>query len=155
MLWDYRVVRGTRKAVENIEKVIGARLKARRKAVGKSQERVAEDAGCATSTIQRIEGGELNVTLQTLFGYCQAVDWSIMALFSPTEVVVKPTVEQALEVLSDLAKWVRRVPPDLLPDLSSASEVDLDSVRDILKAGRASRELAKGNTQKKSKKGVG
>lgn len=81
-----------------IQQSIGARFRERRTELGRTQEEVARMCGVVISTIQRLEVGSLNPTLDTLLGAAKAVDLPVQALLGPSP-RIPPTPLEALEVL--------------------------------------------------------
>jgi len=55
-----------------------------------TQEKLAELAGVTSRTVQRIESGEHNVTIESLMLVARALKTDIPALFAPAQQRVKP-----------------------------------------------------------------
>lgn len=72
-------VRGARKT--SLQKRLMAGLRRQRKRLGWSQERAAEALGIVPRHYQKIEAGELNVTLRTLDRLCRAFSVDVDQLF--------------------------------------------------------------------------
>ena len=65
----------------SLQRRLTAGLKRQRKRLGWSQERAAEALGIVPRHYQKIEAGELNVTLRTLDRLCRAFSVDIDQLF--------------------------------------------------------------------------
>lgn len=64
-----------------ILKIIGKRIRARRRGLGMSQEALAERAGLHYTYIGQIERGEKNPSIETMLKLCGALDTTIEKLF--------------------------------------------------------------------------
>ena len=60
---------------------IGKRIRARRHALGMSQEALAERAGLHYTYIGQIERGEKNASIETMLKLCAALDTTLEKLF--------------------------------------------------------------------------
>lgn len=86
------------------EKQIGLRLKTRREAMHLSQARVAERMEVATSTVARLERGELNATLSTIMAACDALELPLataLDLKQPTVVTPRELLFSLRDALND------------------------------------------------------
>lgn len=61
--------------------IIALRLRNRRKALGLTQEQLAERAGVHPTYIGQVERGEKNITVKKLCAICEALDYPLAALF--------------------------------------------------------------------------
>lgn len=82
--------------MEITKEIIGKRCRARREELGLNQAEVARRMGVATTTVQRLEWGELNATTEVLLSYCGAVEMSPAVLFHG-----KLTTHEALKVMAE------------------------------------------------------
>jgi transcriptional regulator with XRE-family HTH domain len=138
--------------------LLAENLKKLRKSRGFTQETLAAAANLSPSGIQGIEYQNRWPSDATLERVATALEVPVAALFSDKDLIVKPTVEQALEVLSAFVletSALRSVPGDILADLSQANETDLASIRDILEAGKSLRDDTKRNPRVRAKKNAG
>lgn len=67
--------------MSDIAKIIGERLRAKRRELGYSQEKTAELAGLHPTYIGQLERGEKNATLESIEKVCTALDYSMSQLF--------------------------------------------------------------------------
>ena len=72
------------RSVSDMDRQIGARIRAQRLETGMSQERLAEQIGVTFQQIQKYEKGVNRVSASTLHHIAQALDITIPALFGPT-----------------------------------------------------------------------
>ena len=67
-----------------LAKTLAARLRDERKARGWTQEKAAEECGLVARHYQKLEAGEINVTLATLERLCDAFDVEATELLRPS-----------------------------------------------------------------------
>lgn len=123
---------------------IGAKIKAVRMKQDISQSEVARRSGVAPATMQRIEAGTLNFTIETLFAICDALDVSIHSLFTGE----KPSAWEAMEVIYETmeknipkqsgyrARRRFEIPPDIMLELEKHPDfldIAWDGARAMLK----------------------
>ncbi|MBI1944512.1 MAG: helix-turn-helix transcriptional regulator [Deltaproteobacteria bacterium] len=65
-------MRGSRRLLR-LQADVGAQLRALREARGLTQERLAEKVGVGARHLQKVEAGEVNVTLVTLVQFAEAL----------------------------------------------------------------------------------
>ena len=66
--------------MSEIAKIIGQRIRNRRRIMGLSQEKLAELCGCHHTYIGQIERGEKNATVESIARICGALDISMSQL---------------------------------------------------------------------------
>ncbi|MBQ8232982.1 MAG: helix-turn-helix transcriptional regulator [Lachnospiraceae bacterium] len=67
--------------MSDIAQIVGDRLRAKRREMGYSQEKVAELAGLHPTYIGQLERGEKNATLESIEKICLALDYPMSQLF--------------------------------------------------------------------------
>ena len=67
--------------MSDIAKIIGQRIRKKKKKKGLSQEKLAELAGCHPAYIGQLERGEKNATLESVEKIASAMDISLSELF--------------------------------------------------------------------------
>jgi transcriptional regulator with XRE-family HTH domain len=79
--WTYRHLLSTMSRVkQDTLKTLGSRIRACRKALGWTQEELADNAGIDRSYIGGVERGERNVTFRVLCQICGALGCDVAAL---------------------------------------------------------------------------
>lgn len=66
---------------ERVRRTIAANVRQRRLELGLTQADAAEQIGMATRHLQKLEAGELNVTIDTLSKVVEALDMTIIDVF--------------------------------------------------------------------------
>jgi len=66
---------------ERVCKALGGKVKRRRQNLGLTQEDVADEMGIAARHYQKIEAGELNLTIRTLIRVAEALSIELKDLF--------------------------------------------------------------------------
>lgn len=118
----------------NIKKTLGLRLRELRKRAGhKAVETLSERMGVHPSTVYEIERGENWLSPEMAEKYVSALNIPLGALFADSPVKVKPTPEEALEVLSD-ALAARKDHPlaDLFRAMEGATPGQIEVIRNVL-----------------------
>ena len=91
--------------MSNIQKQVGARVRAARTALGLSQGELAERAGLGVETVSRIERGVQGATLENLLRLSRAMNLSLPVLFDfdrPDDQVVRSvTISEVISLLDD------------------------------------------------------
>lgn len=67
--------------MSDIARIVGERLRAKRRGLGYSQEKVAELAGLHPTYIGQLERGEKNATLESIEKMCAALHYPMSQLF--------------------------------------------------------------------------
>lgn len=109
------------------QKKLGERLRARREALGLSQQDVADRMDVAPSTVQRAEAGTLNATVETLFAHCSALELPIATLVGGEEVVAVPTLNESIHLVSRFLRVVEKQP--FLADLLTFSDEEFKKLK--------------------------
>lgn len=111
--------------MSDIAKIVGERLRAKRRELGYSQEQTAELAGLHPTYIGQLERGEKNATLESIEKLCRALHYPMSRLFENivTEneaedvagqcysLVIKQSVQeqkQLLKILEAIADYKKR-----------------------------------------------
>ena len=97
--------------MENLQKQVGNRIRAQRKAQGLSQEHLAEQASLHPTYIGEIERGDTNPSLATLQSVADALRINIGDLI-PSPTLKEPTSETEL-LTSQILGLVRSEPPHI------------------------------------------
>lgn len=87
------------RAVSDVDKQIGNRIRARRKEMGLSQESLADAVGVTFQQIQKYERGVNRVAARTLMSISEALDVSLLALLPPQE-------ERQAGLVDDPELWI-------------------------------------------------
>jgi transcriptional regulator with XRE-family HTH domain len=120
------------------QKEIGARLLARRNALGLSQADVAGRMDVAVSTVQRAEAGTLNATIETLLAHCQALELPVSAILSTDRPVLKPTLHESINRTMQALELLKKEP--LLCDIFEFNKTEIESLVaavEVIKSQRA------------------
>ncbi len=76
--------------MQDIQTLVGARLKSYRTYAGMSQEKLAEEAGVHPTYIGQIERGEKNLTLKSLAKICAALQVPLATLLEGVDTLSAP-----------------------------------------------------------------
>lgn len=87
------------RAVSDVDKQIGNRIRARRKEMGLSQESLADAVGVTFQQIQKYERGVNRVAARTLMSISEALDVSLLALLPAQE-------ERQTGLVDDPELWI-------------------------------------------------
>ena len=68
---------------ENVVRAVGQRARRARRALGWTQEQVAERAGFSVKYLQRIEGGRENLTIKSLVDLAAVLEIEVADFFAP------------------------------------------------------------------------
>lgn len=143
--------------MDNLKKSVGRRLRLLRAKRRLTREIVAGYAGIDPTNLYRIEKGQQWVGPEVLANLAIGFNVSPAVFFTDDIVVISPTPQEALEVLSNAVAGPRLVEDEGLKKFSAAWE-KLDEpfkkglIATIDAAIRAQEEFKKANTDKGSKK---
>lgn len=101
----------------NIYKEMGRQMLAARKALGITQEKVAEFSGIETSFYGQIERGANVPSLATIAKIAKVLNLEIQDLFPSRKSLVKPEVKAVTEMLSVLSSSDRKIVSDVVRTL--------------------------------------
>ncbi len=76
--------------MNKLSKIIGLNIKLLRRKKGLSQEKLADEAGLHRTYVGKVERGEKNLTIQTLFELTSSLDVSLEEFFSLVDSSLSP-----------------------------------------------------------------
>jgi len=95
--------------MDDIKKVIGARIRSLRKTLGLTQEELAERASLANETISRVERGIQGATLDNYLALAEALDVNLKELFdigdkNLEKIISQKRIREIVSILQDRKK---------------------------------------------------
>jgi transcriptional regulator with XRE-family HTH domain len=142
--------------VESIKKTVGHRCRELRKRAGfVSAESAAEALAVSPTTVYELERGDNWISPEMLTKMASAYRADPATFFTNGPVIVEPTPEEALRVLSKAIrqppKGTPAIPEDLVERLEGADPDDWDEIRAIFR----DKDMVEASREEARKKGIG